>query len=363
MNEPAGRLRRLLACESARRDFGARLCACALAAMLSALGARAAGIENPAFLASDSRDDHGDLPEGVQPWWPSRYGPEDQIGTLNEITPAVTAAAAGLVKRGITVDLGRILDDRTPKFPGRYWHQTVDVSAPYTNMRRADADGGGWGRNRINWITEIQAGTFQVGTQLDSIGHIQTGDRFYNGWRARDVVEAYGLNRFGMETVPPIITRGVLIDIAAYKGVARLDPGYVITVADVEAALAAQRVQIRAGDAVLLHTGWGGLWNVDDAAFLAGEPGPGIDLIEWFYARRIAVLGADTWSIGPVPGEDPERPFLVPQTMYVNYGLFGLENVATEAIAARKVYEFLFVVTHARTRGSTAAVISPAAVY
>lgn len=363
MIESAGSLRRLAACGRARRAYGARLCACALAAMLIAPGARAAGIGNPAFLASDSRADHGDLPEGVQPWWPSRYGAEDQIGTLNEITPAVTAAAAGLVKRGITVDLGRILDDRTPKFPGRYWHQTVDASAPYTNLRRADADGGGWGRNRINWITEIQAGTFQVGTQLDSIGHIQTGDRFYNGWRARDVVEAYGLNRFGMETVPPIITRGVLVDIAAYKGVARLAQGYAITVADVEAALAAQRVQIRAGDAVLLHTGWGGLWNVDDAAFLAGEPGPGIDLIAWFHGRRIAVLGADTWSIGPVPGEDPERPFLVPQTMYVNYGLFGLENVATEEIAARKVYEFLFVVTHARTRGSTAAIVSPAAVY
>lgn len=363
MIERTGSQRQGGARRTATSRRGALRCACALAATLIAPAARAADMENPQFVASDSRSEHGSLPDGVQPWWPSRYGADDQIGTLNEITPAVTAAAAQLVKRGITVDLGRILDDRTPKFPGRYWHQTVDASAPYTNLRRADADGDGWGRNRINWITEIQAGTFQAGTQLDSIGHIQTGDRFYNGWRARDVVEAYGLNRFGMETVPPIVTRGVLIDVAASRGVARLDPGYVITVADFEAALAAQGVQVRAGDAVLLHTGWGGLWNVDDAAFLAGEPGPGMDLIEWLYARRIAVLGVDTWSIGPVPGEDPERPFLVPQTMYVNYGLFGLENVATEEIAARKVYEFLFVLTHARTRGSTAAVISPAAVY
>jgi hypothetical protein len=82
--------------------------------------------------------------------------------------------------------------------------------------------GKGWGKNQINWITEIQTGTFQVGTQLDSIGHIQIGDRFYNGWTTREVVESWGLNRFGMETVPPIVTRGVLIDIAAYKGVERL---------------------------------------------------------------------------------------------------------------------------------------------
>ena len=90
------------------------------------------------------------------------------------------------------VDLGRTLDEDTPKFPGRYWHQTVDASAPYTNLRRADAVGKGWGKNEINWITEIQVGTFQVGTQLDSIGHIQIGDRFYNGWTAKDVVEDWG---------------------------------------------------------------------------------------------------------------------------------------------------------------------------
>ncbi|MGQ0657558.1 MAG: cyclase family protein [Chromatiales bacterium] len=319
--------------------------------------------EEGALRVSDSRADTSRLPAGVAPWWPSRYGPDDQIGTLNEITPAVVAAAAVLVKTGTVVDLGRTLDENIPKFPGRYWHQTADTSAPYTNLRRTGAVGQGWGRNEINWITEIQAGTFQVGTQLDSIGHIQTGDRFYNGWRARDVVEAWGINRFGMETVPPIITRGVLVDVAALKGVERLEKGYVISVADVEATLKRQGTDLKAGDAVLLHTGWGGLWNVDDALFLSGEPGPGLDLIRWLYGKRIAVLGADTWSIGPVPGEDAERPFLVPQTMYVNMGLFGLENVATEQIANRKVYEFQFVVTHAKTRGSTAAIIAPAAIY
>jgi kynurenine formamidase len=88
-----------------------------------------------------------------------------------------------------------------------------------------------------------------------------------------------------------------------------------------------------------------------------------LELIKWLYERRIAILGADTWSIGPVPGEDPERPFLVPQTMYVQMGMFGLENLATEELARRKVYAFMFVLTHAKTKGSTAAIIAPAAVY
>lgn len=303
------------------------------------------------------------VPVGVSPWWPSRYGAGDQLGTLNEVAPEGILAASRLVKKGVVVDLGRILDDATPKFPGRYWHQTADATAFYANRRRPDADGNGWGKNRINWITEIQAGTFQVGTQLDSIGHIQIGDRFYNGLTTAEVVEPWGLNRYGIETVPPIITRGVLIDVAAYKGLARLGKGYRITLADIEGALARQKTKIRRGDAVLIHTGWGALYGKDNAEFLSGEPGPTLAVIEWFYRQRIAITGADTWSYGPVPGEDPERPFLVPQTMYVRMGLFGLENLATEELAARMVYEFLFVLTHGKTRGSTASVVAPAAVY
>jgi kynurenine formamidase len=334
----------------------------ALALLYATTGGALAG-ETTGPTASDSRGDVRGLAPNESPWWPSRYGPDDQLGTLNEITPAITAQAARLVQRGETVDLGRVLDEDTPKFPGRFWHQTVDVSAPYANARRPDAFGGGWGKNRINWITEVQTGTFQVGTQLDSIGHIQIGDRFYNGWTVADLVEPWGLSRFGVETVPPIVTRGILVDLPAYKGVERLDLGYAVTVADLEGALKAQGLSLAPGDAVLFHTGWGGLWGKDNQAFLAGEPGPGLALIERLYRERVALVGTDTWSIGPVPGEDPERPFLVPQTMYVKMGLFGLENLATEGLAARGVHEFLFVLTHAKTRGSTAAMIAPAAIY
>lgn len=312
---------------------------------------------------ADSRADRSGLPADVQPWWPSRYGAEDQLGTLNEITPDGVRAAAALVKTGTVVDLGRVLDEDTPKFPGRYWHQTADVSPHLTNLRRPDAVDKGWGKNQINWITEIQAGTFQVGTQLDSIGHIQIGDRFYNGWTTRQVVESWGLNHLGIETVPPIVTRGVLINIAGFKGVEQLAKGYVITLADVQGALSKQGVTLKPGDAVLFHTGWGGLWGKDNAEFLSGEPGPGLEVVQWLYQQHIALTGADTWSYGPVPGEDPDRPFLVPQTMYVKMGLFGLENLATEELARRGVHEFLFTLTHAKTRGSTAAVIAPAAVY
>lgn len=325
--------------------------------------AAAAAAEPGAKTVSDSRGDIAGLPAGEQPWWPSRYGADDQIGTLNEITPDRVIEAVRLVRLGERIDLGRVLDRDTPVFPGRFWHQSVDLAPLITNQRRADAHGRGWGRNEINWITEIQVGTFQVGSQLDSIGHLQIGDRFYNGWTTKDVVEDWGLNRFGIETVPPIVARGVLIDLATAKGVAHLGKGEVIGIDDVQAALARQGITLAAGDVVLLHTGWGSLWGKDNALFLSGEPGPGLALIEWLYRQRIAAVGTDSWSIGPVPGEDPERPFLVPQTMYVKMGMFGFENLATERLAARGISEFLFVNTHGRTRGSTAAVVAPAALY
>jgi kynurenine formamidase len=338
-----------------RRDCALRLVAFAAAAFAAGLPASLAQ-DMPAPVTSP-------LPDGQKPWWPSRYGQNDQIGTLNEIDPATVAAAARLVRVGTVVDLGRILDDKTPAFPGRYWKQTVDASPHFTNLRRSDAVGGGWGRNEINWITELQVGTFQVGTQLDSIGHIQIRDRFYNGWTVGQVVDGTGLNRFGMETVPPIVTRGVLIDVAAFKGIERLPRGYVITVDDMEGALRRQGVDVRKGDAVLFHTGWGALYGRSNDEFLSGEPGPSLAVVEWLYARRIAITGADTWSFGPVPGEDAERPFLVPQAMYVRMGLFGLENLATEELARRRVYEFMFALTHHKTRGSTAAIVAPAAIY
>jgi kynurenine formamidase len=335
----------------------------AIALMVTtALGNSATAGEASELGASDSRADVSGLPEGEQPWWPSRYGSNDTIGTLNEIRPERVVAAADLVRTGTVISLGRVLDDKIPVFPGRFWHQTVDLSPHVTNLRRADASSKGWGKNAINWITEIQVGTFQVGSQLDSIGHIQVGDRFYNGWKVQDIVEDWGLGRFGMEAVPPIITRGVLVDVAGYKGIERLNKGHAITVADVEGALKKEGTSVGPGDVVLFHTGWGGLWDRDPALFLSGEPGPGLDLIRWLYERRVAAVGTDTWSIGPVPGEDPERPFLVPQTMYVKMGLFGFENLATEELAKRGVYEFLFVNTHGRTRGSTAAFVAPAAV-
>ena len=114
------------------------------------------------------------------------------------------------------------------------------------------------------------------------------------------------------------------------------------------------------GDAVLFHTGWGAHWD-DPDTYLSGEPGPGLAVAAWLADRGVALTGCDTWSYGPVPAEDPARPFEVPQLLNVEHGVFVVENLDTAALAADGVREFALILTHPRLRGATGAWTSPIA--
>lgn len=271
-------------------------------------------------------------------WWPSPFGDDDQIGMLNHITAEKRAAALRLVRSGRLYDLGRVLDQGVPVFPGRYFRQSLVTTAHHANH-------GGLGANRVNWIIEHVAGTQQLGTHLDALSHLQIGDRGYNGWSVSELAGTAGVSRLGVETVPQIVTRGWLIDVAP------LDAGEVIGVPDIDPA---------PGDAVLFHTGWGEHWD-DPETYMSGEPGPGLELASWLVERGVALTGCDTWSCGPVPAEDPERSFEVPQFLNARHGVFVVENLDTSELARDGVREFALVLTHAKLRGATGAWTSPIA--
>jgi kynurenine formamidase len=281
-------------------------------------------------------------------WWPSPFGADDELGMLNHVDDAKRREALALVREGRLYDLGRVLDETVPVFPGRHFRQTLVTTAHHANPD------GGVGENRVNWVTEQISATQQLGTHLDALSHLQIGDRGYNGWRVADLADTAGMKRLGVETVPQIVTRGWLVDVAAVRGVERLERGDVIGLEDIAG------VDPAPGDAVLFHTGWGGHW-ADPEAYLAGEPGPGYAVAEWLVAHGVALTGCDTWSYGPVPAEDPARPFEVPQILNAHHGVFVVENVDTAALAADGVREFALILTHAKLRGATGAWTSPIA--
>jgi kynurenine formamidase len=287
-------------------------------------------------------------PTTTERWWPSPFGAADQLGMLNHIDERKRRDALRLVRDGRLYDLGRVLDESVPVFPGRYFRQTLVTTAHHAN------ENGGLGDNRVNWVIESLSGTTQLGTHLDALSHLQIGDRGYNGWSVAELAGSSGVKRLGAETIPQIVTRGWLVDAAAARGVERLAPGEVIGVDDLGA------VEPEPGDAVLFHTGWGANWG-DPEAYLAGEPGPGLDLAAWLAERGVALTGCDTWSYGPVPSEDPDRPFEVPQTLNVKHGVFIVENLDTSALAAAGVRRFALVLTHPKLRGATGAWTSPIA--
>ena len=302
------------------------------------------------------------VPEPRTAWWPSRYGPDDEAGALNEIGPEKVLEAVGLVRRGRVFDLAHVLHADVPAFPGRTFRQYLTTNAHQVNRRRADAGPEGWGRNNVNWVVEQVTATQQMGTHMDGLNHLQVGDRTYNGYRLADIVEDHGTNKLGIDTLPQIVTRGLLVDVAAVRGVDRLAPGDVITPDDVRQALEPRDLAVRPGDAVFFHTGWGSLWGVDNERYGEGEPGPGMALAAWLAEHRVALTGCDTWSYGPVPPEDPAEPFVVPQTLNTHHGVVVVENLRLAEAAREGLVEFLLVISHAKLRGATGAWVAPLAI-
>ena len=248
-------------------------------------------------------------------------------------------------------DLAHVLDQNIPAFPGRTFRQLLT-----TNPTRTV------GRNEVNWIVEYVNAPSQMGTHMDGLNHLHRAGRMYGGHRVEDVTAEWGTTRNGIETLPQVVTRGVMVDVAAARGVTRLGAGDVITPRDADAALEASGISVEPGDAVLFHTGWGQWWDIDGAAYGAGEPGPGMAVADWLIERGVAITGCDTWSYGPVPPEDPDEPFVVPQTLNVDHGVVVLENLRLCDLAAAGVAEFLFVVSHPKLRGATGSWVAPLAI-
>jgi len=284
-------------------------------------------------------------------WYPSRWGAEDQRGAANRITPAKVLEAKNLITRGQTYQLGRVYESGMPIFGTRHYSLRIPkVFGPN-------------GTNQMFYHDEIISGELgQIGTQFDGLGHVGIGDLFYNGNRGSEFAKAEGLARLGIENVGALATRGVLVDVAAFKGVPLLEGGYEITRADLEGALRRENTSIRSGDVVLVHTGWGSLWMKDNARFNQHAPGIGLAAAQYLVDREIAMAGSDTWAVEVVPNPDASLAFPVHQLFIPRNGIYIFENLATEVLARDNAYEFAFIFAPLRLKGATGSPGNPLAI-
>jgi kynurenine formamidase len=289
----------------------------------------------------------------AQDWTKSKWGPNDEIGAANYMTPELTLKAVQLVKTGKTYALGIPVGSTTPAYPPRTFKMTI--------VQPGQAGNSGLGPTKTTYNDDIIDTWVGIGSQLDGLGHIGVDHVYYNGTKLADFADATGLKKFGVEKVPPMVTRGVLLDMAAYYGTDIVKEGTAFNVKEIDEVAKKQGVEIRQGDVVIFHTGWLSLIGKDDKRYSAGEPGLGVEGAKYLTGKGVVAIGADTWALEVIPFES-KNVFEVHQILLPMNGTYILENMDTAGLAADKAYEFLFVLGQPRFKGGVQSMINPVAI-
>jgi kynurenine formamidase len=285
----------------------------------------------------------------------SKFGPDDQIGNVNYVTPAKTLEATKLVTKGKTYRLGIETNKDTPAYPPRTFAITV--------VQPNQLAGATLGPNKTTYNDDIIAGWMGVGSQLDGLGHIGVDNLYFNCNKAGDFVMADGLKKLGVEHVPAVATRGVVLDMAGYFNTDIVKEGTAFNRAEIEGAMKRQGIKsIGKGDVVLFYTGWLKLLGKDNKRFNSVAPGLGRDGAKYLAALEVAMIGSDTWSFEVIPFEKDAGVFEVHQILIPLNGIHILENINTEELVKDQAWEFLFTLGPARITGAVQAIINPIAI-
>jgi kynurenine formamidase len=282
---------------------------------------------------------------------PSKWGAADERGSANLMGPETVLRAAKLIRTGEVIELGRVLSSSMPFTNGRVFelHTKRTVMNPGTNRR---------GSNEEIVLSEIG----QVGTQFDGFAHQTIGDSLYNCNKLEEIETRSGFKKLGVEHAGGLMTRGILIDVAALKGVEMLPDTYEVTVDDLQRALKRQNIQLQRGDAVIVNTGWGKLWNKDNDRYSKTNPGLGAAAAEWLARQDPMLVGADVAPINVTPNPDPQVNNPVHQIMLAVHGIHLLENLKLEELAEKRAYEFAFIIEPLKIQGATGSTVAPIAV-
>ncbi len=317
------------------------------------MSASATGIGLTVLLAFACTTAHAQswMPPAENQRCPSKWGAGDERGSANHMKPASVLKAAKLIRTGEVIEIGHVLRQGIPLQATRQFNMHTKRTAmnPQMNQR---------GSNEELVTTELG----QVGTQFDGFAHQTYGDSFYNCFKVSEVATRTGFTKLGVENVGALVTRGVLIDVAALKGVATLPDSYEITVEDLQQALKRQNLTLQPGDAVIIHTGWGRLWGKENARYMTKSPGIGIAAGEWLAKQDPMLLGADNIPVEVAPAVDPKLSGPIHQMMLVVYGIHLLENLKLDELAEKRVHEFAFVMQPLKLQGATGSTVAPIAI-
>lgn len=293
-------------------------------------------------------------------WWNSPYGADDEIGAANLLTTQLVRNAVSLVKTGKTYHLGIVVDSNTPSFGTRSFHLTVLQASQFGKTASQ-----GIGSNRGTFIDDILYGWLGTGSQLDGLGHAGIAGTFYNGFNITDFGQNDGLTKLGIQLVPPLVTRGVLLNMASYFGTNIVDASVPFNKEEIIGAAKAQKVTIQKGDVVIFHTGWLKLaeGNADERIrYLTLNPGLGISGA-WYLAKKgVVAIGADTGPLEVQPPENPGQFAKVHTILIPRFGIYILEVMNTAQLAADGVSEFMFVLGVPRVRGASQMIVNPLAI-
>lgn len=283
---------------------------------------------------------------------PCKWGAHDQRGSGNHMRPETVLRATKLIRTGEVIELGQVLNSTMPFFGTRRFdvHTKRTFMNPQSNRR---------GSNEEYVTGEIG----QVGTQFDGFAHQTIGNSLYNCFKLDEIATRNGFEKLGVENVGSLFTRGVLIDVAALKGVEMLADNYEITAQDLQQALEMQKLKLQPGDAVIIHTGYGKLWGKDNARYVKASPGIGVAAAEWLAKQDPMLVGADNPSIEISPNPDPKVSLPIHQIMLVVNGIHLLENLKLDQLAAKRVHEFAFIVQPLKIQGGTGSTVAPIAVH
>lgn len=282
-----------------------------------------------------------------------RWGEDDETGALRAVDANKVRKAARLVTSGRVIGLAQPISDRTPVPHGR------SSVMHFMNRDGGDYAAGGKRPGGFQFAEDTIVMPAHLGTHLDALCHVWYDDELYNGYSSNSIRSTFGASRCGIDKLPPIATRGLLLDVVRHRG-APLAAGERIGLAELQAVANAAGVAPEPGDVVLLRTGWFETHG-SEADYFDGEPGLALDAALWLAQSGVAVIGADNYAIEAIPF--PEGTvFPVHQRVIRDYGVLLLEGLVLGELAATERSEFFFTAAALPIVGGTASPLSPMAI-